>query len=200
MKTKKIRIPFFILMAFLLNSCIIKSLQPFYIASSLYYEESLIGKWEDNKKGKWEVVSFLSEFKKKKEPKDDEDKKFIELYKNGYFIKYIENEKEAVFVGMPFKIGSQLFIDFNLFSYDDDGLNNIVESNLLITHTVAKIDILTGKEVSISWLDENKITSLIGKNQIQIKHEKVGIMENVVLTASSKELHKFLKKYVASNT
>ena len=48
----------------LFSSCIVKSIQPFYIKNSESFNEKLIGSWSDNKKGSWEVLSFEEEFKK----------------------------------------------------------------------------------------------------------------------------------------
>ncbi|MCK0158606.1 hypothetical protein MWU65_15555 [Cellulophaga sp. F20128] len=196
MKIKNIIIALCIL---LFNSCVLKSLHPFYIASAVFYEASFIGNWEDAKQGKWEVTSLKEEFKKDKEPKFEYDKKIYEQYKDGYFIKYTENEKEASFIGVPFKINNELFINFNMVDYNSEDLNSLAKSNIIETHTVAKLDILENGNMSLKWLDEDRLTELFEKKQIQLKHEKVGINETLVLTASSKELFKFLKKYLESD-
>lgn len=201
MKTRKFLFPLFVTMALLLNSCILKSLNPFYVDSAVFFENALIGKWVDHKKGKWEVASVKEEAKDGKGVMKDifGSEELPKKYENGYFVKYTENNKDVIFFGMPFKINSQLFIDFNLFNFDSDSLNDLVRSNIIETHTLAKVDVLKNGDVSIKWLDDEKLVELFDKNQIQIKHEKVGVNEAMVLTASSSELYKFLKKYIESD-
>tara|TARA_R110002049_G_scaffold280945_1_gene460402 strand:+ start:840 stop:1490 length:651 start_codon:yes stop_codon:yes gene_type:complete len=196
MKTKNLSI---VLCFLLFNSCVLKSLHPFYIASAIYYEASFIGTWVDSKDGKWEVASLKEEFEKDKEPKTEDDKKIYEQYKDGYFIKYTENQKEASFIGVPFKINNELFINFNMVDYNSQDLNSLAKSNIIETHTVAKLDTLTNGRMSLKWLDEDRLGELFDKKQIQLKHEKVGINETLVLTGSSIELYKFLKKYLESD-
>ena len=60
------------------------------------------------------------------------------------------------------------------------------------------MDIETDNEVSIKWLDQDKIEALLKENKIKIKHEKVGFGETILLTASSEELVKFIEKYMSS--
>ncbi|MCL5247247.1 hypothetical protein M4I21_15600 [Cellulophaga sp. 20_2_10] len=196
MKAKNLLIAFCVL---LFNSCVLKSLHPFYVSSAIFFEKSFTGNWVDSKNGKWDIVALNDEFKKEKEPMSEEDKKMFQQYKDGYFIKYVEDKKEATFIGIPFKVNNQLFIDFNLFEFDTGELNNLVKSNIIETHTVAKLELLNNGSVSLKWLDEDRLSELFEKNQIQLKHEKVGINKTLVLTGSSKELYKFLKKYLDSD-
>jgi hypothetical protein len=186
----------------LFNSCIVKSLQPFYTQESIVFQKMFVGEWKDNKNNIWKVVSLKEEFKKDNKNQSElsaEDKEIFEKYKDGYFITYTKNEKETVFMAMPFKINDQVFMDFIPFDYDN--LNNdLVSQHLLKTHSVAKFDVLKeNNEVKISWLDEDRLKALYKNDQIQLKHEVIGLDEAFVLTASSEELYKFLKKYIASN-
>lgn len=196
MQSKKILI---ILLLVLFNSCIIKSIHPFYISEAITFEKSFIGVWSDTKNGKWEIISLKSEFEKDKEPKSQEDLKIYNQYKNGYFIKYTENNKEASFIGITFKINKELFIDFNLFDYNSEKLNSLAKLSVIETHTVAKVDIQKNGNVNLKWLDEDVITDLLEKEQLHLKHEKIGIQENLILTGSSDQLFKFLKKYSESD-
>ena len=60
------------------------------------------------------------------------------------------------------------------------------------------MDIDSKENISIKWLDSEKLETLLKENKIKIKYEKIGLDENVVLTASSEELVKFIEKYMAS--
>tara|TARA_R110002050_G_scaffold110892_3_gene223627 strand:+ start:36698 stop:37348 length:651 start_codon:yes stop_codon:yes gene_type:complete len=183
-----------------LNSCVLKSLHPFYITSAISFQESFLGKWEDSKKGKWEVLSLKEVYQKEKEkePETQEDEEFYKEYKESYFIEYIENNKEATFVGVPFKVNNQLFIDFSVWSYNQIGLNELAASSLLGTHTLARLEVLENGKIQLKWFDSDQIKALFSKNQIRIKHEEVGVNKSLFLTASSNELYKFLKKYTLS--
>ena len=86
MKTRSLLLLF--LLAFF-SSCIVKSIQPFYIAEATEYQPHLIGEWTDNKKATWTVVSFKDMFLE--DNKDwakvsDEDKVAYQKYKDGSFI------------------------------------------------------------------------------------------------------------------
>ncbi len=183
------------------SSCIVKSIQPFYIAEATEYQKHLIGEWTDDKKATWTVVSFKDTFLE--DNKDwtkvsDEDKVAYQKYKDGYFIIRTKNDNESVFMAMPFKIDEQLFMDFIPFDYEDIS-NDLVSQHLLRTHSVAKIDTLESNTLNITWLDESRLTDLFKKDKLKLKHEKVGIDESFILTATSKELYAFLKKYMKAD-
>ncbi len=183
------------------SSCIVKSIQPFYTPESTEFQESLIGEWVDNKNAKWTVVSFRQMFLE--ENKDlfkvsEEDKIAFEKYNDGYFITRTKNDNESIFMAMPFKIDEQLFMDFIPFNYEDIG-NDLVSQHLLRTHSVAKIDEIEDNKLNITWLDEGRLTDLFDKKQLKLKHEIVGIDQSFVLTATSEELYKFLKKYMKAD-
>lgn len=195
---KNWRIFIFIGIAVLLNSCIIKSIQPFYTAESLSYNAQLLGNWTDNKKGQWKVESLKSKF-------EEDRKEGVELseyeiktynkYKDGYYIEYIKDNKIVGFIAMPFKIDEQYFLDFIPLEYEAEDLNKLAAQHLVNAHSVAKLDIDKGTNVSFYWLDEDNVKDLINAEKLRIKHETIGIQEDILLTASSSELYAFLKKY-----
>ena len=123
----------------------------------------------------------------------------IKQYEAGYFVSYTKKNEEALFVAMPFRIENQSFVDFVPYHYDAKGTNDLVSQHLLKTHSVAKFNILSNEKIEVIWLDEDRLEHLFNKNQINIKHEKVGFDESLLLTASSNELYQFLKKYNASD-
>lgn len=197
MKTKGILI---ILSILLFSSCIVKSLQPFYVKSSESFSKKLIGKWNDTEKGDWEILSFKAEFEKenKEEKLKEEDKKIVENYKNAYIIKYTKKDNEATFIGMPFKVNEHLFIDFSIFEFDIGSENKIAEQHLLNTHSTALVLINKDNSLTLKWLSEKALGNLFDQKKLRLKHEKIGLNQDFVLTASTKELHNFLKKFMAS--
>ncbi|MBC3847089.1 hypothetical protein H8K90_11905 [Winogradskyella echinorum] len=189
-----------IAIAILLNSCIVKSLQPFYTKDSLSFDKNLLGNWIDNKKGEWTVESIKEKFEQDKREGvtlSEEDKVAYETYKSGYYIKYLKKEKEASFIAMPFKINNQYFLDFIPIEIGDEEINSLAAEHLLKTHSVAKLDI--NKTVSLSWLDESKVKDIFNANKMRLKHENIGPEEALLLTATSEELYAFLKKYMKAN-
>ena len=65
---------------------------------------------------------------------------------------------------------------------------------------MVKYDVKKNGEIEIRWLDEDKIEELFKERKIKIKHKKVGVLDDkYLLTASSKELEKFIGKYMKSD-
>jgi hypothetical protein len=199
MKTKGLIL---ILALLLFSSCIVKSLQPFYTKDSLSFNEKLIGSWTDNKKGEWTVEAMKTKFdedRNKSEMRSKEDLIAYEAYKDGYFITYIKKEKEASFIVMPFKIENQYFLDFIPIQIEDDMINSLAAEHLLKTHSVSKLDVNSDAELALSWLSEEHLNDLFNGNKMRLKHEKIGLEETLLLTASSKELYAFLTKYTKAD-
>jgi len=196
MKTKGIIL---ILAILLFSSCIVKSLHPFYTKDSLSFNEKLLGNWTDNKKGQWTVESMIDKFEQEKKEGvelSEEDLLALETYKEGYYITYIKKDKEAAFIAMPFKINEQYFLDFIPIEIEDDEINSLAAEHLLKTHSVTKLDINSDKDLTFSWLSEDRINNLFSANKIRLKHENIGFQEDLLLTASSKELYAFIKKFM----
>jgi len=189
----------------LLNSCIVKSLFPFYTDSSIYFEKKFIGTWEDTENSKWEILLFqdviLKENKKNKPSELDSDQfRIYNKYKNGYVVYFGKDSVKSSFLAMPFKIKGQLFLDFTPIEDSEmEGLKNeLYKMHLIGTHTLAKFDIISDNEIDIKWFSTEKLGELFEQDKIKIEHENVGFGETVLLTASSEELEKFIKKYMAS--
>ena len=53
MKTFKPKLVFLLLALLLFNSCIVKSLFPFYTQDTIYFEKKFIGNWEEIEKGQF---------------------------------------------------------------------------------------------------------------------------------------------------
>ena len=185
----------------LLSSCVVKSLNPFYTKDTISFDKKFIGEWEDSKKGTWKVVSFIDELTKDNpfQKMKKEDLELYREYKNSYAILRTYKDKEVVFIATPFKINDQMFLDFFPLE-NQEGIDNLLKSHFVYTHSLVKYDVKTDGTIEIKWLDEDKIKTLFEEKKIKIKHEITGMLnEKYLLTASSKELQKFVKKYMASN-
>lgn len=191
-----------VIVLLMLQSCIVKSIQPFYINEAVSFEPALLGKFNDNKNGTWEILSFKQAFEKdnadpEKISQDDLDA--LKKYKETYVINQTKNEKEATFLVVPFKVENHIFLDFTPIAYDDSDSNPLALQHLLKTHSVAKLNKQKDGTLELQWLDEKPIESLLKNEQLKLKHERVGVDETLVLTATSQELYQFLVKFVKSD-
>lgn len=191
---------FILLLVFILNSCIIKSINPFYTKDKIVFEERIVGDWK-SKNGQWKIKDFKTvwkEFEKEEEEISDSDKFAYETYQDSYAVEYIHKGKAAGFIATAFKVGNETLLDFTPFDYENDSLNRLVAQHLLNTHSVCLVEF--GEDnLELKWLDEDVIERLIENNNLKIKHERTGFDEEIVLTANSEELHRFLEKFIKSD-
>ncbi|WP_375240785.1 hypothetical protein [Polaribacter sp.] len=196
----KIRNLFLATCLLFLSSCVVKSLHPFYTKETISFDKGFIGNWQDSKKGTWTIVSFKEEILKENpiEKMKSEDLQLYKEFKNSYYIKRDYKDKEVLFIATPFVINNQRYLDFFPFGRQEN-IDNLLESHSIYTHSLVKYDVLKNGEIEIRWLDEGKIEDLFKQKKIKIKHETFGVLnDKYLLTASSKELQKFIKKYMAS--
>jgi hypothetical protein len=195
MKSKVILV---IIIATLLSSCIVNSLHPFYEENDVIYDEHLLGKWETNDSIVWTVkqIYFATG--------EGEEKK--EYYKNGYVIGYInEKNKPIAFDMYIFKIDNQTYADFYPSLSPTSHFENIPDlfgMHSIRTHALAKIE-FSEDEIELIWFNGEWLADLIENNRIKISHEFISFPEPIsqqfkgqyVLTASTRELKQFIKKY-----
>jgi len=204
----------------LFTSCVVKSLHPFYTKETIYFDKNFIGEWKDEDSGKWKIVSFVDELlegenkikntlekkgnitiktKITKKQLSKDDKEIYDKYEYSYYIERKYKERKVAFLATPFKINNQTFLDF-LPLDNQEGVNNLLKSHSIYTHSLVKYDIQRNGEIKIKWLDEDKVEKLFEEKKIKIKHEKIGFMDKkYLLTAKPKELQKFIKKYMSNN-
>jgi hypothetical protein len=214
LNTMKTRILILTAILFVLNSCIVKSLHPFFTDNTKVNLNELQGKWTDKGEGIWEVVSFEKEimnYNYKNETDEngvkvkveatisEADKKELEKFKNALLVKYTNKKKEeATFMATPFKIEDQLFLDFTPFLEGFEEGNSLAKYHLIGTHSLVKVDFTELNQVDLKWFDEDIIKELLDEERIKIKHEKIGFDNTYLLTATPEELTKFVKKYMKS--
>ena len=182
----------------LLSSCLVNSLHPFYEEEDIYYDESLLGKWEANDSTVWTVRQIYLAVG------EGEEKK--EYYKNGYVIGYTdENGNPIAFDVYLFKINNQTYADFYPSLYPTRDFENIPDlygMHSIRTHVLAKVE-LNDDQIELTWFNGEWLAELIENNRIKISHEFISFPDPVsqrfkgqyVLTASTSELKKFIKLY-----
>jgi hypothetical protein len=167
MKTKKILAAVIII---LLGGCV-PSLHELYTEDTLVFEEKLLGQWTHDK----EIWNF---------EKATEDKAYNLVITQ-------EEEQKSVLVGHLVKVDSKLFLD--LYPGDMElGVGDLYKMHLLPAHTFLKVDVIEPKLTMRAMMPDTLEKMLKEKPEL-IKHEV--IEDRGVLTASPKELQKFLKTY-----
>jgi hypothetical protein len=189
MKTKNVIM--ISLVIFLISGCFVKSLHPFYKENEVIYKSELTGKWEGNDSSTWKI---------------DQGMKSAGLFKpdipdNAYLITYTDKKGVAKFIVHLFQLDNRYFLDF--YPGEVESTNDLMAIHLVPMHTVARVDLSPGKIV-IQWYNEEWLINLFRQNKIRIAHEKVPATEGkadednfqVVLTASTDDLQKFMLKYL----
>ncbi|NGP76516.1 hypothetical protein G3570_07720 [Balneolaceae bacterium YR4-1] len=120
------------------------------------------------------------------EIEDDLVEKKDEGIKNLYYIIHVVDDVilDLYFAGLV-QLDSQYFIDFYKVSYIDDAFR-------FPTHLFTKLEIFDDKLV-LQEFKESFVRELIENQQIRIKHEYAD--DNLLLTAPSVDLKKFILKY-----
>lgn len=183
-----------------LASCVVKALHPFYIKESISFDGRILGYWNDDDNGKWDISSFVNGVTKKSLDKmKKEDLKLYTNYIHSYYIKRTHNDTETLFLATPFVVNNQTFLDFFPLEHKND-LDNLLESHIVYAHSLVKYDVQKNGNIKIRWLDEDKIKSLLEENTLKLQHEKIGVLnEKYLLTAKSEELYQFIETYMNSN-
>jgi hypothetical protein len=179
------------LVIFLISGCFVKSLHPFYKENEVIYKRELTGNWIGNDSSTWKI---------------EQGKKSAGLFKpdipdNDYLITYTDKKGVAAFSVHLFQLDNRYFLDF--YPEEVESTNDLMAYHLVPMHTVARVDLTPGKMV-IQWYNEEWLINLFRQNKIRIAHEKVPTSEGkfgeddfqVVLTASTDDLQKFMLKYM----
>ena len=175
----------------LVSGCFVKSLHPFYQENDLLFQKELTGNWSGDDSSTWKIEQGMRStgiFKP-----DTPDK--------SYLITYTDNKGTAKFKVHLFRLKDHYFFDF--YPEEVESSNELMTSHLVPMHTVARVDI-TPEKLVIQWYNEEWLIGLFRQNKIRIAHEKVPYDEEkaegdnfqVVLTASTEDLQKFMLKYM----
>jgi len=83
----------------------------------------------------------------------------------------------------------------NFYPFNTEHLNyGTFSANIVKAHSFAKLE-FSNDGLSIYFFDTEMLEDLINNRQIRLKHEKIGVDDDVVITASTRELRSFLEKY-----
>jgi len=181
---------------FLFTGCFLQSVHPLVKPENSQFVEGVIGTWEDEDQ-RWifarpenvpETLNQIDGFEGINEEIDDEEKEELEF---GYLVVHEDKEDKtiSVFIGHFIELNEQLY--FDLFPLDVWG-TGLLENHYFPVHTFSKIELQNG-DMNISLFKSSWIKEQIEDNRVRIKHEKTE--EGVLITASTKELQRFVERY-----
>lgn len=168
------RIPFLLVLIFVLvQSCVIMSLHPLYTDDTIVYLEGIEGKWSDDSAE--EPTNYME----------------ITRQQKGYELSvYGEEGDTTIHEIVIVELGGKYFADFYK-PVAKESLTNSLAYHYP-THNFARLK-MNGNKMEWYFFDGDYLKKLFEQRKIRIKHERVD--DDIILTASSEELQKFIQKY-----
>lgn len=200
MSLQKIHHPIYLILILMviLTGCGIPSVHPLYEAEDLIFDERLTGTWTHANttysvmtiKELQEQLSADSTYNESKSANDDTYDFLADFEERGkgnlYFIQ--KNGSEDVFyLGGLIKLGSNYYLDLIKLDF---GLNSNFEFPV---HLFMKIS-FDENELKMHMFSDSWLKDQIKNRQVRIKHE-INEVDDVLLTAPTAELQKFVIKY-----
>ena len=183
---KKTSLIAILLIGLLMSGCLVKSLHPFYTDKDIVFRKDILGSYTDQDKGTWTIEQNLQKGT------------FGEKSKltNSYLLKLVdEKNRKATFMGVLFQLDNHLYVDFYLITgNDEEAETELYALHVVGVHTVARLKI-DKTDLHIMWYNEKWLGELFEKNKIRLAHEKLEGSDNIVLTASTNDLQKFMQKF-----
>lgn len=178
------------ILAIFLSGCLVFSFHPLYTDADLFPNDLLIGDWQN------------IEVEENAELQGEGHWKFVHPEINGkenkkaYVLK-VRSKKEGEVVEQVFdvhliKLEEHYFLDFFLKDYYQRDDIILADLHTIPVHTFAKLSI-AGDSLHICWLDPEWLEKKMENKKIKIKHEAND--DFFLLTASTKDLQKLVKKY-----
>lgn len=173
MKTKRLlKIAALLAILSIVASGCITSVHPLFTKRDLVFRPELIGSWKD---------------------KSGEIMKFSEKDSSYYSIRYISKEDTTQLIGRLGKLGDHYYLDITI-DPNDKKINDVVGMYIFPVHIFFKVSLKHDQLVMNSFaFSSNWLEKLIKEKRIRIKHEVEN--EQVLLTASTEDLQKFVIKY-----
>jgi hypothetical protein len=171
-----------------LNSCLVSSLHPFYNEDDKIFDPVMMGNWIDGDGSVWTIQESKTAYN------------FMgpEISDSTYEITYYEEDhKKGYFTGTLFQIKGITYVDFYPDVDEDHCSTDLTGMHHFPTHTLARVR-YNRDSILIYWFGEEWLNDLFDRNRIRIKHETVRYSPDYsshLLTASTDELQKFIKKY-----
>ncbi|MBI4428135.1 MAG: hypothetical protein HY562_03365 [Ignavibacteriales bacterium] len=168
MRTWWILSSFALIAACTISGCL-RSLHPLYTEKTLIFEQGLLGSWVDQDSSVWT---------------------FAQSGQKSYDLIYTEKGSPGRFEARLVKLGKFTFLD--IFPKEPVIDNGFYKFHLVPVHTISRVWIEEEK-VRMAMLSHDWFKDQASKKKVRLAHER---RENeIILTASTEELQKFVVKY-----
>lgn len=168
MKTKLAVAALLTFLAVNLDGCL-RSLHPFYTEKTLIFDQNLIGTWVDKDTSAWT---------------------FVQTNAKAYELIYTEKGSPGRFEAHLVRLGKYTFLD--LFPKEPIMQNGFYKFHLVPVHTIMQIWI-EERKIRMAMLNHDWFKDQVDKKKVKLAHEH---RENeIILTASTEDLQKFVLKY-----
>lgn len=183
---KRTRIIFITLALASMSGCLVSSLHPFYKNEDKYFVESMVGSWVDDDSCVWTIQANISGGGPFGPVRHD----------SSYIITYYEDHTKAILLGTLFQLNGVDYVDFLPDPGEDHHNADMTAWHHVPVHTLARVQ-YNKDSILIYWYGDEWLNELLEQNRIRIKHESVesADYDRQLLTASTDELQKFIKKY-----
>lgn len=194
----------------LFSGCFLKSVHPLVTEKDAIFLENLEGVFE-GEDSRWTFVNDPETLPELQLSGDNYDGTFTVEPDSGstvfenqsmYLVLYEDIKPNSidttVFIGLIGEFNGNKFLDLSLLDLRLEG-NTFRNSHLFAVHTFSRIS-LTDDLLTLYFFKDSWIRELIMGNRVRIKHERIpdGLTEDsddILITASTKELQKFILKY-----
>lgn len=184
---KKVILSATILGMLFISSCLVSSLHPFFNKEDKIFDTSMVGYWMDGDSSIWTILpNMVSQGFMEPEVND-----------SSYVITYYEDDQNyAVLTGTLFRLNDVDYVDFTPDLNEDHCTSDMTAYHHVPVHTLARVQ-YSKDSILLYWFGDEWLNELLEQNRIRIKHETVPGFDydRNVLTASTDELQKFIKKY-----
>jgi len=195
LRLMKTRIISTMLVLMLLAGSCIPSLFPLYTKDDIVLDDRIIGSWDGGGNGIWTIekqeyhpkAAFMSPTWT--EPDDETDPEKI-MYRLTVYDTDEEDTLEAEFIMHLLELDGQMYANYYPKSWELD--HDFLSWHMIETHNFSKISI-SDDHFETEFFYPTYLMELIEKNKIRISHLTLG--ENILVTASTRDLQKFVIKY-----
>jgi hypothetical protein len=170
-----------------MSSCLVSSLHPFFKQKDKKFDTTMVGNWIDGDDCIWTIQPNMR-FNGILE---------AEVHDSSYTITYYEDEnKKSILTTTLFQLNGVDYVDFTPDPNEDHSTSDMTAYHHVPVHTLARVQYCKDS-ILLYWYGEDWLQELFEENRIRIKHETVEGFEydRQLLTASTDELQKFIKKY-----
>ena len=171
-----------------MSSCLVSSLHPFFKPKDKIYDPVMNGYWMDGDSSIWTIQPNMR-FSGFMQP---------EVHDSSYTITYYEEEEntKSILTTTLFQLNGVDYVDFTPDPNEDHSTSDMTAFHHVPVHTLARVQYCRDS-ILLYWYGDIWLSELFEQNRIRIKHETVEGFEydRQLLTASTDELQKFIKKY-----